>query len=160
MTCSGRIKFRSKGRRIIWTWWPRVNYSKWFFDFITSLSWTKISWWRSATGRQVESKKPPISFSWVTSTLFPDFFSSQGTCINQYIAGVTAWYAFNNVGVSEFEKDIQNALPLLKTLAKFSRVVWLNQVPLIPVDYPHPHHKEVVNEKVLPMNRFARRVLQ
>ena len=33
---------------------------------------------------------------------FPDFASSQGTCINQYIAGVTAWYAFNNVGVSEF----------------------------------------------------------
>ena len=73
---------------------------------------------------------------------------------------MTAWYAFNNVGVSEFEKDIQNALPLLKTLAKFSRVVWLNQVPLIPVDYPKPRHKEVVNEKVLPMNRFARRVLQ
>ena len=73
---------------------------------------------------------------------------------------MTAWYAFNNVGVSEFEKDIQNALPLLKTLAKFSRVVWLNQVPLIPVNYPFYHQKEVVNVKVLPMNRLARRLLQ
>jgi len=104
--------------------------------------------------------KPPISFSWVTSTLFPDFVSSQGTSINQFIAGLTAWYAFNKIGVDEFEKDIENALPLLETLANSSRVVWLNQVPLIPVNYPFYHQKEVVNVKVLPMNRLARRLLQ
>jgi len=74
--------------------------------------------------------------------------------------GLTAWYAFNKIGVDEFEKDIENALPLLETLANSSRVVWLNQVPLIPVNYPFYHQKEVVNEKVLPMNRLARRLLQ
>ena len=101
--------------------------------------------------------KPPISFSWVTSTLFPDFVSSQGTSINQFIAGLTAWYTFKKIGVDKFEKDIENALPLLETLANSSRVVWLNEVPLIPVNYPR---EEVVNEKILPMNRLARRLLQ
>ena len=115
--------------------------------------------WPGPSSRFLKMARDPKSLATLVSP-FPNFVSSQGTCINQYIAGVTAWYAFKIFGVDEFEKDIQNALPLLKTLANSSRVVWLNQVPLIPVDYPHFHQREVINEKVLPMNRLARRVLQ
>ena len=76
------------------------------------------------------------------------------------IAGMSAWYMYKENSIELLERDMQAAKPLLETLANSSRVVWLNQVPLIPVDYPHFHQREVINEKVLPMNRLARRVLQ
>jgi len=55
------------------------------------------------------------------------------------------------------ERDMQAAKPLLETLANSSRVVWLNQVPLIPAS--HVSHYMSSNEKLLPINRSAQRLL-
>ena len=67
-----------------------------------------------------------------------------------------SWYRENCLEV--FEKDIHAAKPLLKTLAQYSRIVWLSQVPVIPSIFKQL--ADIYNEKLLPMNRLARRVLQ
>jgi len=67
-----------------------------------------------------------------------------------------SWYRENCLEV--FEKDIHAAKPLLKTLAQYSRIVWLSQVPVIPSIFKQL--ADIYNEKLLPMNRLARRVVQ
>ncbi len=74
------------------------------------------------------------------------------------IAGMSAWYMYKENSIELLERDMQAAKPLLETLANSSRVVWLNQVPLIPAS--HVSHYMSSNEKLLPINRSAQRLLQ
>ena len=84
-----------------------------------------------------------------------------GNYRNGYVVhqkGKTMSYVTGEKCLELYEKDIQAAKPLLKTLKKYSRVVWLDQVPLIEADLKI--FRDVINEKLLPMNRLARRLLQ
>ena len=85
------------------------------------------------------------------------FMISRLTKMGLVIVGMAAWYTFKKKCLERFKKDIQAAKSLLKTLTKYSRIVWLNQLPLIPTDFKL---LDVINEKLLLMNRLAQRVLQ
>ena len=70
MTCSGRLQGRPNGESFILTWWSKVNCSESFFDIISLVSRTKISWWHSPTGQQLARIKPLTFYFWVILSLF------------------------------------------------------------------------------------------